>query len=203
MFSVNLKALRKQNKLTQVRLSEILNLDKSSIAKYETTGTIPSKDILIKISQLFGVSIDFLLGNDENTQKQSTGVLVPVLGEVRGGIPIEAIQEILDYEEITPEMAHQGDHFGLRVTGDSMEPKFSPGDVVIVRKQPDVESGDFAVVYVDGDFATVKKIIKNGTSIMLVPLNNNYAPTVYTEPEIMSIPVTILGKVVELRAKFK
>lgn len=203
MFSVNLKALRKQNKLTQVRLSEILNLDKSSIAKYETTGTIPSKDILIKISQLFGVSIDFLLGNDENNQKQGSGILIPVLGDVRGGIPIEAIQEILDYEEITPEMAHQGDHFGLRVTGDSMEPKFSPGDVVIVRKQPDVESGDFAVVYVDGDFATVKKIIKNGTSIMLVPLNNNYAPTVYTEPEIMSIPVTILGKVVELRAKFK
>lgn len=198
-----LSEIRKTNKLSQQVLADILGISRSTVAMWETGGSQPDNDSLKAISDYFNVSIDYLLGNDENNQIRSTGILIPVLGEVRCGIPIEAIQDILDYEEITPEMAHQGEHFGLRVSGDSMEPKFSPGDVVIVRKQPDVESGDFAVVYVDGDFATVKKIIKNGTSIMLVPLNNNYAPTVYTEPEIMSIPVTILGKVVELRAKFK
>ena len=74
--------------------------------------------------------------------------------------------------------------------------------MVIVRRQSDVDSGDIAVVLVNSMDATVKKIIKKGTSISLVPFNPNYDVTIFTAQEIASLPVTIVGKVVELRGKF-
>ena len=83
-----------------------------------------------------------------------------------------------------------------------MEPKISDGDVVIVRKQPDCDSGQIAIVCVNGDHATCKKIMKQSTGILLKPLNPSYDPMFYTNEEIESIPITILGRVVELRAKF-
>ena len=83
-----------------------------------------------------------------------------------------------------------------------MEPKFSEGDVVIVRKQPDVNSGDIAVVLVNGDDATIKKIKKRPEGVMLIPSNPNYEPMFYSNQEIEELPVVVLGKVVELRAKF-
>lgn len=132
-----------------------------------------------------------------------TSVSIPVLGCVPAGVPITAVQDILDYEEITPEMSSQGEFFALKISGDSMEPKFSSGDVVIVRCQSDVDSGSIAVVLIDGEDATVKKVLKKDTGIMLVPLNPSYDPVLYTRSEVLATPVLILGKVVELRAKFK
>lgn len=82
-----------------------------------------------------------------------------------------------------------------------MEPKISDGDVVIVRKQPDVDSGDIAVVLVNGDAATVQKIKKGPQGVTLIPSNPAYEPLYYSNDEIESLPVTIVGRVVELRAK--
>ena len=82
-----------------------------------------------------------------------------------------------------------------------MEPKISDGDVVIVRRQPDVDSGDIAVVLVNGNDATVKRIKKSPQGVTLIPSNPAYEPMYYSNEEIESLPVTILGKVVELRAK--
>lgn len=128
---------------------------------------------------------------------------VPVLGYVAAGIPIEAIQDIIDYEEIPEQLARDGsEYFALQIKGDSMEPKISDGDVVIVRKQPDCDSGQIAIVCVNGDHATCKKIMKQPTGVLLKPLNPSHDPTFYTNEEIESIPITILGRVVELRAKF-
>ena len=121
---------------------------------------------------------------------------------MRAGIPIEAVQEILDYEEITPEMAAQGEHFALQVTGNSMEPRFQEGDVVIVRRQPDVDDGNIAVVLVDGNDATVKTVRKHKNGISLVAMNPSYTPMFFTNDEILELPVSIIGKVVELRGKF-
>ena len=99
-------------------------------------------------------------------------------------------------------MARTGDFFCLQVTGQSMEPKFSEGDVVVVRKQPNVESGEIAIVLVNGNEATIKKIKKRPDGIMLVPLNSAYDVMFYNNDDITNLPVNILGKVVELRAKF-
>ena len=129
--------------------------------------------------------------------------LAPVLGYVAAGIPIEAITDIIDYEELDPEMVKDGaTYFCLQIKGASMEPRFTEGDVVVVRQQPDVDSGQIAIVCINGDHATCKKVMKHSNGILLQPLNPAFEPTFYTVKEIASIPVTILGRVVELRAKF-
>ncbi len=148
---------------------------------------------------MFGVSVDYLLGNaGEETPK---GVKIPVLGRVAAGIPIEAVEDILDYEEISPHMAAQGEFFALQVKGRSMEPRMQEGDIIICKKQADAETGDVAVVLVNGDDATVKKIKKTSAGLYLLPTNPAFDPLFYTYDEVME-KVTIIGKVVELRAKY-
>lgn len=83
-----------------------------------------------------------------------------------------------------------------------MEPRMMEGDVVIVRRQDDVDSGDVAIVLVNGNEATVKRIKKQEDGITLIATNTSvYEPHFYSNKEIQSLPVQILGKVVELRGK--
>lgn len=130
------------------------------------------------------------------------GKLIPILGQVVAGIPIDAVEEILGYEEISKSMASQGEFFALQIKGSSMEPRMHEGDVVIVQKQSDIDSGDTAIVLVNGDEATVKKVIKFTGGISLIPNNSSYDVITYTNKEIRSLPVSIIGKVVELRGKY-
>lgn len=81
---------------------------------------------------------------------KSKGIRIPVLGEVRAGYPMKAVENIIDYEEIDEGLARRGEYFALRIKGDSMEPKFSKGDIVIVRKQQTADSGDIVVALVNG-----------------------------------------------------
>ena len=128
-------------------------------------------------------------------------IRIPVLGRVAAGIPIDAIEEVIDWEDISVNEVGNGEYFGLQIQGQSMEPKISDGDVVIVRRQPDVDSGDIAIVLVNGNDATVKRIKKSPQGVTLIPSNPAYEPIYYSNEEVESLPVTILGKVVELRAK--
>lgn len=131
------------------------------------------------------------------------GVKIPILGEVVAGVPISAIENILGYEEITPEMAATGDFFCLKIKGASMEPKLFEGDLLVVRQQTDVDSNEIAVVLVNGDEATVKQIKKATSGITLIGYNVAvYPPRFYSNQEIQDLPVTIIGKVVELRRPF-
>ena len=134
--------------------------------------------------------------------KSKNGITINVLGRVAAGIPINAITEIIDTEEISEEMAKTGEYFGLKIRGDSMEPRICDGDVVIVRQQDDAESGDIVIAMVNGDDATCKRLVKYASSIALVSLNTKYEPMMFTNEEIMSKPVRVIGKVVELRGKF-
>ena len=138
-----------------------------------------------------------------NGMKQKRpGVTINVLGRVAAGAPIEAIEAIIDTEEITEEMAATGEFFGLQINGDSMEPKMSKGDVVIVRQQDDAESGDTVIVTVNGTDATCKRLRKYRDGIELISTNPSYGPMFFTNEDIENKPVKIIGKVVELRCKF-
>lgn len=117
-------------------------------------------------------------------------------------MPIEAVEYIEDYEEITLDMATGGEHFALRITGDSMEPRMKENDVVIVRKQSDCNDGDVAVVIVNGEDATIKRIKKRPEGIMLIPSNPRYEPMFFSNEDVQKLPIAVIGKVVELRAKF-
>ena len=112
------------------------------------------------------------------------------------------IEDIVDWEEITEELAHTGEFFGLIIKGDSMEPRMLEGDIVIVRQQSDVNSGDIAAVLVNGSETTIKRIKKDSQGIMLIPNNSAYEPMYYSNNEIERLPVQIIGKIVELRGKF-
>ena len=194
-----IKSLRIENNLTQARLAELCDVHQTAVSQWEKGRTMPDAESLKILSEVLGASIDTILGN---RTAETTGVRIPVLGYVRAGIPVEAVEEIIDYEEISPHLASTGDFFGLVIRGDSMEPGICDGDIVIVRKQPDVDSGDIAVVLVNSMDATVKKVIKKGNGISLVPFNPEYSVMDFSAEDISRLPVSVIGKVIELRRKF-
>jgi len=191
--------------MKQIDLADQLGITQATLSNWERGIHDPDNDTLLTLSKLFGVSTDYLLGVSDKSNQHNThskGVWIPVLGTVAAGIPIEAVEDIIDYEEIDMNMAKSGEHFGLLIKGVSMEPKISEGDVVIVRRQQDVENGEIAIVLVNGDEATCKKVCKHDNGISLVSTNPACSPMFYTLEETENLPISILGKVVELRAKF-
>jgi len=153
----------------------------------------------------FNVLFSKLDGNitvNDSTKAYTKGVLINVLGRVAAGIPINAIEDIIDTEEITEEMSKSGEFFGLKIKGDSMEPKISDGDVVIVRQQDDAETGDIVIALINGDEGVCKRLKKYDDSLALISTNPTYDPLIFSKEEIENKPVRIIGKVVELRAKF-
>ena len=199
-----IKDLRRSMQISQQKLADSIGVSRSTIAMWELGNSEPDNGNLTKLAHYFNVSVDYLLGeNDSHSLPQSTGgVWIPVLGRVAAGIPIEAIEDVEDYEEISLDVAKTGEFFALKIQGDSMEPRIKTGDVVIVKQQPDCDNGDVAVVLVNGLDATVKRIKKSPEGIMLIPTNSAYEPMFYSNEDVKKLPVRIIGKVVELRAKF-
>lgn len=198
---LRLKEIRKNNNITQQQLSSILGVTQATLSGWENEKFEIDNNSLLKCAEYFNVSVDYILGKNTDISN-GKGVKIPVLGNIQAGIPVEAVEEILDYEEISKEMAEQGEFFALKIRGESMLPRMVEGDIIIVRQQSDVDSGDVAVVFVNGNDATVKKIRKTATGIELIPLNPSFDITYYSKEEIEKLPVTIIGKVVELRGKF-
>lgn len=197
-----IKQLRTEKGLSQEELGSLVGVQRAAVQKWEC-GKVQNlkRETIKKLSEIFNVSPSSFVDVNDNNEK-SKGVKIPVLGYVRAGIPISAVEEILDYEEISEEMSRQGKFFALKIKGDSMEPKFSEGDVVIVQQQSTVENGDIAVVLVNGGDATVKKFYRSDSGIKLISTNPAYDPFYFTPDEVNTLPVQIIGKVVELRAKF-
>jgi repressor LexA len=206
-FKDRLKNLRFSSNLTQEELAKRLHLSKSRIGMYETGKRKPDLETAELFADFFNIDMDYLQGRAEIpnawlAQKNSAnGVKIPVLGYVAAGIPIKEIKEIIDYEEIPQSLACTGEFFGLKIKGNSMEPRICNGDIVIVRSQPDIESGDIAIVSVSGEYGTCKRIKKTENGIYLIGLNPSFDPVFYTNADIIKMPITVLGKVVELRAK--
>lgn len=199
----NIKRLREEQGLSQDALAKLTGYtDRSSITKIEK-GLVDLQQSKIELfAKALGTSVKDLIGWEDESDTKRKGIVINVLGRVAAGIPLEAIEDIIDTEEISEEMAKTGEFFGLQINGDSMEPKFSKGDVVIVRKQDDAESGDIVIAMVNGDDATCKRLKKYQEGIALISTNPAYDPMYFSNKEIEEKPVRIIGKVVELRAKF-
>lgn len=206
-FIKRFKQLRKQKGVTQSQIAKSLNVTQTAITYWETGKREPNNDIIELLAKYFDVSPAYLMGWDEEekpaAKPKSKGVKIPVLGRVAAGIPINAVEEIIDTEEITEELAKTGEFFGLQIRGDSMEPRMCSGDVVIVRQQEDAESGDIVIVSVNGTDATCKRLRKYRDGIELISTNPSYEPIFFSNEDIAKQPIKILGKVIELRAKFK
>lgn len=153
------------------------------------------------MANYFGINKSDLV-EEEKYNNEISALKIPVLGNVAAGIPITAVEDILDYEEVPISWQNQGEFFALRIKGDSMQPRMESGDVVIVKQQSDANSGDTVIALVNGDDATCKRLEKTDNGIMLVSNNAKYPPMFFSEEDIVNKPVVILGKVVEFRGKF-
>lgn len=213
-----IKEIRNKIGMSQVDFADKINVSKQTLYKYENNiiTNIPS-DKIEAAAQLGNVTPSYLMGWEpisdeeigdtfkENMQKplpKKHGVLIKVLGRVAAGIPIEAVEDVIDNEEISETLAKTGDFFALQIHGDSMEPRMCEGDVVIVRQQDDAESGDIVIAMINGDDATCKRLRKYRDGIELISNNPSYEPMFFSNEDIINKPVKIIGKVVELRGKF-
>ena len=206
-FGEYIKGKREERGYTQRKLALAAGLGNSTISRIEGEGRIPDIATLTKLAKALRLPMEDLaqaagLAMPEESPKKK-GVQIPVLGEIAAGIPLDAIEEVIDYEEIPASMAKTGDFLGLRIKGDSMSPHILDGDTVIIRQQADIESGEVAAVLIDGDAATCKKVVKQEGGILLIAYNAAvYQPHYYSNAEVKRLPITIIGKVVELRRKF-
>ena len=199
-------SLRDFAKLADVSHTHIDSIEKGNDFRTGKPVRITNETIQ-KLAAALNVGESFLfelsIGKTPSSEQKRKANVIPVLGTVQAGIPLDAIEDILDYEELRPEMvAHGEEYFALQVKGSSMEPRMREGDVVIVRKQPDVNHDDTAIVLVNGGEATIKRILKTEAGIFLAPNNPTFETKFYSNKDIAELPVQILGKVVELRAKF-
>lgn len=193
--------------LKQADLVEKTGISKGALSSYISGRYEPKQNNIYLIAKALSVNEAWLMGADVPMEKhkgntQNKGITINVLGRVAAGIPIEAVENIIDTEEITEELARTGKFFGLRIQGDSMEPDIHNGDTVIVRQQEDAETDEIVIALINGNDGVCKRLKKYQNSIALVSINANYEPMYFTKEEAETKPVRIIGKVVELRRKF-
>lgn len=214
MFRIRLKSLREGRGLSQTALGRKIGVKQSTIGMWESGKNMPEFANLEKLSKVFGVSIDFLLGrSDYPDAPPSTGggwitvsgisappetVKKPRLGAIACGQPILAEEHIDEYDDVPITISCD---FTLLCVGDSMTGAgIQDGDVVYIRQQPVVNNGDIAAVLIDGE-ATLKRFRRVGDTVMLLAENPNFEPMVYNNGEINS--VQIIGKAVGFTREFK
>lgn len=199
-----IKALRTERGIKQTDLAQRLKVGQNTISNWENGKTEPDTDLLQAMAQIFNTSVDDILGFT-GSRRSDDAVRIPVFSRVAAGIPIEAIEDVVDWEEIPRSLCSgERQYFALRVSGDSMWPDYLSGDTVIVRRQDTCESGDDCVVYVNSTDATLKQVkLGNHGELTLIPRNQSYPPRTFTAQEVTELPVTIAGVVVEMRRKMK
>ena len=197
-----LAVLRKKKGLTQMQLAKLIGVSTSAVAMWETGQRKPDYHTIAKLRDFFAVGFEQLLGIEPTVVPPVENIPVPVVGQVRAGLPATACENIIGYEMVNEQLSHTGEIFALTIKGDSMEPKMSDGDIVIVRKQTTAENGQTAVVMVGREEATVKKVYFHSDGITLVPTNPDFTPMHYSAQECENLPVTIVGVVIELRCKY-
>ena len=191
-FKDRLILLRKEAHLTQEELASKLGFSRTAISAWEIGRNEPSYEDTIKVANFFNVSVDYLLGGETSNKR-----LLPVLGTVKAGYNYLAEENIIDYIEPSMTISDPANYFGLVVKGDSMAPLFDEGDYLIVHKTDgEFNTGDIGIVLINGDEATVKKVVKTNDGIELQAFNPYYPAKKYTYEETQNLPVKIIGIVV-------
>ena len=213
-----IKKYREENGLSMDKFAEISGISKSYVHVLEkglrpdsNTKICPQVDKIKKAADAMGMSFSELFNSlDEIVSVIGDDILIcdtandsptsiPVLGKVAAGVPIDAIEDVIGQVVIPESLKERGDFFGLRIKGDSMEPRIYDGDIVVVLKSETAESGDIVIASVHEDDAVCKKYLKRGKKHILHSLNEKYDDIdVTTDPDFR-----ILGIVVELRAELK
>lgn len=201
-----IRELRKKHKISMKELGQYVGVAESTISLYETEKRQPDNNVLIKIAEIFNVSVDYLLGRETNDIYASIGAMpvkkikLPVLGNVACGEPIYANEDLEGYVYINEDI---GADFCLHAKGDSMvNARIFDGDTLFVKKQDMVDDGEIAVVLIE-DEATVKRVYydRENNTITFMPENPAYKPMRYNGEELNNI--RILGKVIARYSRIK
>lgn len=207
MFGKRLKSTRKEQGYTLDSLANEYNkrfdagLNKGTLSKYENDKQEPMISVVDNLATLLNVGTDYLLGKTDNPNKEKC-IRIPVLGSIPSGISIENIKDIVNYEELDYVTASKGEYFAFKIKGNSMEPRICEGDIVIAKQQSDCQSGDIVIVTINGNDAIVKRLIKYNEGISLISNNPIFEPMYFNKNEINTIPIKIIGKVVENRQRY-
>lgn len=185
---------------TQQDMCNDLGWKKGTVSAWVNGTRMPKMDKIDIMCKYFGCERDDLLF-DAREMKMMRSVSIPVYARVAAGIPLEASEEIVDREEIPKKWTEFGDYYGLRIRGDSMQPRIEEGDVVIVRKQSTADDGQTVIAIVNGNDAVCKKLKVYKDGIALVSNNPIYPPMYFSTSDTQDIPVRIIGRVVEIRGK--
>ncbi len=219
-----IKQRRKELGLSAEDIAKKAGVSPATIYRYES-GDIrnPRSSILRPIAEVLNLDLYDLVGwsqliiDDRNDMWSQSSIKaptasaapkpyrrIPVLGSIPAGVPIEAVEDFEDWEDLPESMFKSGaEYFALKVKGDSMSPKYEDGDVLILRRQETCDNGQDCAVLVNGDDATFKRVRLSERGITLQPLNPKYDPIFYTNQEGRELPIRILGVVVELRRKIQ
>ncbi len=205
---LRIKELRKNKGLSLKKLGEELGVAESTMSLYENEKRQVDYSTLIKLSNIFDVTIDYLLGNDDTKLPEgaipvdvSTFIKIPVYGEVSAGTGCFAENHIIGYEYISPDSISQyEEYFFLKVKGDSMEPQICNGDYALIQKQTSVDSGSIAVVIIDNEDGVIKKVNYGSDWIELVSFNPYYPPRRFEGSDVQRI--SVVGLVKEIKRKF-
>ena len=205
-----LRELRKNKGLLQGEVAKAVDVSQSVYARYESGKLDPSLETLSKLADFFNVSVDEVLGRP-NSAKWKTSpppqpdylsketVLIPIIGRVRAGYDALAEQLIEGYMEVEPSLLKRfPDASALKVWGKSMEPDIKEGDYVIITQQAEVRSGDFAVICVNGDEGTIKRVNITDDGIDLIPSNPSYGRQHFTAEQTVALPVVIQARVIRI-----
>lgn len=191
-------------------MEESVGKTSATISRY-ATGEITGvkRSTIVKIAKFFNVNPAWLAGLSDDKYITKTDELgntvmsINILGTVKAGYDYLAQENIIGTIDVEKTLVGNGeDYFALKIKGDSMAPVFIEGDIVIVKKQNDCENNEFAIVRINGDEGTLKKIRKTDSGIILQPLNPAYEPLLFSNNEMESIPVVIIGVVKQLKREF-
>lgn len=206
VLAKNLKRFIKINDVDRNEIANAIGVSYSTLSDWINAYYYPRIDKIEALANYFKISKSDLIEDipsDKNLRLKSMDkhvVRVPLLGKIPAGIPLEAIEDeyTVDYEEVPYEWTNgQKEYFALKINGDSMEPQYNDGDVVVFLKTSDFASGQDCCIRINGSDATFKRVTIKENGIMLTPLNldnsSGFMPVLYSKEEIASLPIEILG----------
>ena len=183
MIGENIRYLRKQAGYSQEHLARKMNIKQASVSNWESGKTNPDMKSLAQLAQIFDVPMEFFLSDEPRRELDTIRIrknAVPIIGEIACGTPITAEQNIECYADL-PDGCHAD--FALKCKGDSMEPTFKDGDLVLIRQSPDFQNGQITAIGIDGE-ATLKHTYRQGDQIVCVSENHSYAPQTFPAQEV-------------------
>ena len=209
-FMKNIKYVREKRGLSQSKLAEMIDVNQTTIARWEDENRIPTIDKAIQVSNILNIPLDILVGknlqfdNVEPVNIDSNIIKIPVFGTIKAGIPIESQSDIIEYVEIPKIWTRGGKKvYGLKISGDSMFPKYNEDDIVIFEQNDDTTlyHGKDVAIMINGTESTFKKLLVNEQGIVLQPYNTGYDIMMFSKEDVEQFPIKVVGIAREKRTR--